>query len=163
MNFYQQPFGFFPQPLMQPGFAGQQPFIQPGFAGQQPFMQPGFGQQPFVQPGFIGQPTLQQPGFFQQPFIPGETLSPLMEQSFIENILRLNVGKVATIYMSFEGSQWGSKIFKGYVLAAGRDHIVLKDLQSELRYILPMIYLSYITFDEVIDYEYPFRKDEKNP
>ena len=60
--------------------------------------------------------------------------------------------------MSFEGSQWGSKIFKGYLLAAGKDHIVLKDLQSETRYILLMVYLSYITFDEEIEYEYPFRE-----
>ena len=51
------------------------------------------------------------------------------EQSYIENILRLNINKVATVYMNFEGSQWGSKIFKGYVKGAGRDHIILKDLQ----------------------------------
>ena len=147
MNYYQQPFGFYQQPFMQPGAVGQMPFAQPSFVGQQPIPQPMF-----------------QPSFMPQPFFPGtEGMSPLMEQSFIENILRLNTGKVATIYMSFEGSQWGSKIFKGYVLAAGKDHIVLKDLQSELRYILPMIYLSYVTFDEVIDYEYPFRNSEKNP
>jgi len=146
MSFYQQPYGFH----QQPGYYGQQPFApyqQSGFIGQQPSY---MGQQPFTQ---------------LQPFaLPGgETSSPFIEQSFIENILRLNIGKVATVYMSFEGSQWGSKIFKGYVLAAGRDHIVLKDLQSETRYILLQVYLSYITFDEEIEYEYPFRKCEKNP
>ena len=35
------------------------------------------------------------------------------ENSYIENILRMNLGKNATIYMNFENSQWGSKVFKG--------------------------------------------------
>ncbi|MCK9536006.1 MAG: spore coat protein GerQ [Bacilli bacterium] len=136
MSFYQQPFGFYQQPSF-----GQQPYglyQQPSYFGQQPFTQP------FVFPG-------------------GEPLTPQTEQSFIENILRLNIGKVATVYMSFEGSQWGSKIFKGYILAAGKDHLVLKDLQTETRYVLLMVYLSYVTFEEEIEYEYPFRKCEKNP
>ncbi len=78
------------------------------------------------------------------------------EQSYIENILRLNKGKIATIYMNFEGSQWGSKIFKGELLEAGKDHIVMKDSQTGVSYLLLTIYLSYIAFDEEIDYEYPF-------
>ena len=78
------------------------------------------------------------------------------EQSYIENILRLNRGKVATVYMNFEGSQWGSKIFKGEILEAGKDHILLKDTQTNVHYLLLTIYLSYIAFDEAIEYEYPF-------
>ena len=96
-------------------------------------------QQPY---GFYGPNPYQQ-----QPFI---------EQSYIENILRLNRGKHATIYMSFEGSQWGSKVFKGEVLEAGKDHILLKDNQTNTTYLLLTIYLSYITFDEEVNYEYPF-------
>lgn len=80
----------------------------------------------------------------------------LFEQSYIENILRLNRGKVATIYMNFEGSQWGSKVFKGELLEAGKDHILLKDNQTGMNYLLLSIYLSYISFDENIEYEYPF-------
>lgn len=80
------------------------------------------------------------------------------ETSYIENILRDNLNKVATVYMNFEGSQWGSKVFKGVLKGAGKDHIILKDLQSDTRYILLMVYLDYVTFDEQIEYEYPFRK-----
>ena len=129
---------------------------------QQPYT---FGQQPF----FIGQPMFPQPQFVPQQDMMGPiAMNPLQqpreEQSYIENILRLNIGKVATVYMNFEGSQWGSKIFKGYVLAAGKDHIILKDLQTETRYLLLMVYLDYITFGGEIEYEYPFRnkKKEKN-
>ena len=48
-----------------------------------------------------------------------------IEQSYIENILRLNKGKLVTVYMTFEGSQeWNSKVFRGVVEAAGRDHLI---------------------------------------
>ena len=79
-----------------------------------------------------------------------------LEQSYIENILRLNRGKTATIYMNFEGSQWGSKIFKGEITAAGKDHIIVKDNQTGITYLLLTIYLSYVAFDTDIEYEYQF-------
>ena len=47
--------------------------------------------------------------------------------------------------------------FKGVIQAAGTDHIILKDVASETRYLLLTIYLCYITFDEQIEYEYPYR------
>ena len=127
-------------------------------------------QQPFVYGLGPGYPFPAQPGFVQYPQFPEQPqdMPPVLptsprrsEQSYIENILRLNIGKVATVYMNFENSQWGSKIFKGTVLAAGTDHIILQDLNSEVRYILLMIYLNYITFEEPVDYDYPFRKKEK--
>ncbi|MGD6966505.1 spore coat protein GerQ [Rossellomorea vietnamensis] len=80
-----------------------------------------------------------------------------VEESYIENILRLNKGKVATVYMTFENNrEWNAKVFKGIIEAAGRDHLVISDPQTGMRYLLPMIYLDYITFDEEIEYEYPF-------
>ena len=86
----------------------------------------------------------------------------LWQQSYIENILRANIGKTATIYMNFEGSQWGSKVFKGTVLAAGRDHVILKDNNGETRYMLLLIYLCYVVFEEAINYDYPFRSETKS-
>lgn len=92
---------------------------------------------------------------FQQP-APGNSQLP-MEQSYIENILRLNEGKQATVYMTFENNaQWNAKVFKGIIEAAGRDHIVLSDPQTGKRYLLLMIYLDYVTFDEEINYSYPY-------
>ena len=81
-----------------------------------------------------------------------------MEQSYIENILRLNTGKIVSVYMNFEGSQWGSKIFRGELLEAGKDHIVIRDNQTKMTYLLLSIYLSYVTFDENIEYDYPYAK-----
>lgn len=76
-----------------------------------------------------------------------------MQQSFIENILRLNRGKEATVYMTFEGNN--NQTFKGIVEAAGRDHIILSDPATGKRYLLLMVYLNYVTFDEEINYSYP--------
>jgi spore germination protein Q len=119
-----------------------------------------FYQQPF------GMPYMQ--GMYQQPVYPQfiyadqlnnteSDLSLTRQQSYIENILRLNLGKVATVYMNFEESQWGSKVFKGVLQAAGKDHIILKDVNSDTRYLLLTIYLCYVTFDEKIEYDYPFQ------
>ena len=94
------------------------------------------------------------------PFVQLPSFEPFQEQSYIENILRLNLGKVCTVYMNFENSQWGSKIFKGILKAAGKDHIIIKDLQSDTVFLLLSVYLDYVTFDENIEYQYPYRKKE---
>jgi spore germination protein Q len=78
------------------------------------------------------------------------------EESYIENILRLNLGKMATIYMTYENnSEWNAKVFKGRIEAAGRDHIIISDPQTGMRYLLLMVNLDYITFDEPLNYMYP--------
>ncbi|MGP7816993.1 spore coat protein GerQ [Niallia sp. 01092] len=80
-----------------------------------------------------------------------------IEASYIENILRLNKGKLATVYTTFENNtQWNAKIFKGIIEAAGRDHLILSDPQTGVRYLIPMVYLDYVTFEEEIEYEYPY-------
>lgn len=82
------------------------------------------------------------------------------ESSYIENILRLNLGKTISVYMNFENSQWGSKIFKGKLEAAGKDHIIISDQATNMRYLLLTIYLDYITFDEEINYYYPYQNSQ---
>lgn len=83
------------------------------------------------------------------------------EQSYIENILRLNLGKTVSVYMNFENSQWSSKIFKGKLEAAGKDHIIISDTSNNMRYLLLTIYLNYVTFDEEINYYYPYQQQPK--
>ena len=144
---------------------GFQPYTEP--ARQVQGQQQGFGQQGLGGgqmgggvPTYSGGPS----GFnFPQgsptagPQIPG--MLPL-EQSYVENILRLNRGKLATVYMTFEGTRDNQKrqqVFKGIIEAAGRDHLILSDPQTGMRYLLLMVYLDYVTFDEEIEYEYPFQ------
>ncbi|WP_058308747.1 spore coat protein GerQ [Gracilibacillus massiliensis] len=119
------------------------------FYGQQGgYQYPGAGQM-----NQMGQMQQQQPKVSDTPgMLP-------VEESYIENILRLNKGKKATVYMTFENNErWNAKVFKGIVEAAGRDHIILSDPETGKRYILLMVYLDYITFDEEIAYDYPYNQ-----
>lgn len=83
---------------------------------------------------------------------------PGVEESYVENILRLNRGKLATFYMTYENNtQWNAKVFKGIIEAAGRDHIIISDPTTGMRFMLLTLNLDYVTFDEPIAYEYPFQ------
>jgi spore coat protein gerQ len=99
---------------------------------------------------------MQYPYFMGPMYSPQTSQQAFNEESYIENILRLNLGKKVSVYMNFEQSQCGSKIFKGTLEAAGKDHIIISDDESNMRYLLLSIYLDYITFDEEINYYYPY-------
>ena len=77
--------------------------------------------------------------------------------SHIDNILRLNRGKLARVRMTFNsgGSSSETKVFTGIIETAARDHIVLSEPQTGGRFLLLMIYLDYIEFPEEINYFYP--------
>lgn len=85
---------------------------------------------------------------------PGEGPDLAMEQSYIENILRLNKGKRATFYMSFTDSiSYRDKIFTGIIEQAGRDHIIISDPETGKWYMLLMIYLDFVEFNDKINYK----------
>lgn len=126
--------------------------------------------QQFPQYGYDMYPSTQYPYGMQQqqpqlvpmqpsgsaipgiPFTPGQ----VVEESYIENILRLNRGKVITVYQTFENnSQWNAKIFRGVLETAGRDHLILSDPQTGKRYLLLMVNTDYITSDEELNYVPP--------
>lgn len=73
------------------------------------------------------------------------------EQSYIENILRLNRGKKVSVYQSFGDSNEKDKIFTGIIEQSGRDHIILSDPNTGNWYLLLMIYVNYIKFEEEIN------------
>ena len=77
-----------------------------------------------------------------------------MEQSYVENILRMNKGKVASFYMTFpDAGEWRDTIFTGVVEQAARDHFVISDPKTGKWYLLLSIYLDFIVFDEEISYK----------
>ena len=77
-----------------------------------------------------------------------------LEQSYVENILRMNKGKVASFYMTFpDAGEWKDKVFTGVVEQAARDHFVISDPKTGKWYLLLSIYLDYIVFDEEINYK----------
>lgn len=75
------------------------------------------------------------------------------EQSYIENILRLNKGKQVTVHMTFPDSeQFRDREFRGIIEQSGRDHIILSDPTTGKWYLLLMIYVDFLTFDEKINF-----------
>lgn len=103
--------------------------------------------------------------FFQSPTFPGNNtqITPpgnvssesllTMEQSLIENILRLNKGKKVKAYVSYpESSAWQNKIYDGIIEEAGRDHLIIRDVKDNVWYLIRMIYLNYVEFEEKINY-----------
>ncbi|MFK4998804.1 spore coat protein GerQ [Bacillus sp. N9] len=114
-----------------------------------------------------GQPFAPMPQQMNVPFPVQQPVTPSggfnvpgmlpVEESYIENILRLNKGKLVQIHSTYEhNKEWNAKVFNGIIEAAGRDHVILSDPQTGKRFLIPMIYVDFITFDEPIEYEYPF-------
>ena len=135
---------------------GGGPFPQ----GQIPQGQIPYGQLPYY--GMMPPQTMQQPMHVPTPVtgtkggvnVPG--MLPI-EESYIENILRLNKGKLVEVHATFENNrEWNAKIFRGLIEAAGRDHLIISDPETGKRYLIPMVYIDYVTFSEPIEYEYPF-------
>ena len=80
-----------------------------------------------------------------------------LEQSYIENILRLNKGKQVRIHMTFPDSEeFKDREFVGIIEQSGRDHIILSDPTTGKWYLLLTIYVDFITFEEKINYSPEF-------
>lgn len=76
-----------------------------------------------------------------------------MQQSYVENILRHNKGKKVKAYVSFpDAKDWKDKIFEGIIEQAGRDHLIISDPSTGKWFLILMIYLDYVEFDEPIAY-----------
>ena len=87
----------------------------------------------------------------------GDTMP--MEQSYIENILRLNKGMKVKAYVSYpDSSAWQNKVYEGIIEQAGRDHLIISDPTTGIWYLIRMIYLDYVEFAEKINYNYDYFK-----
>ena len=114
-------------------------------------------------------------GYYQNPVFPGVGLNnntvpnqqsvpsyeqtqtminPLTsEQSYIENILRLNRGKKAKLHVTVPGSkEQQDRVFEGIIEQSGRDHVIMSNPNTGEWYLVLMIYLDFVTFDEPIKF-----------
>lgn len=105
-------------------------------------------------------PVGTQPGSFQMGMpsgpsfaVPTVPLGGVRQESFIENIIRFNKGKIGTFYFTYQGNnKWNAMVYHGRVETAGRDHIIISDPSSGKRYLLLMSNLDWVEFDEQINY-----------
>ena len=79
------------------------------------------------------------------------------EQSYIENILRLNRGKRARFHETVPGAvEWQDRVFDGIIEQSGKDHIIVSNPNTGEWYLVLMIYLDFVTFEEPINYKQEF-------
>ncbi|QHT60006.1 spore coat protein GerQ [Paenibacillus lycopersici] len=144
--------GGFQQPVATPFPGTQMPAQMPA---QMPMQMPM--QSPLVAGASTQPPTTVPSGSFVTPAGGNIVAVPVTEESYVENILRMNRGKMATFYMTYENNrEWNAKVFRGIIEAAGRDHIIISDPSTGMRYLLLTLNLDYVTFDGPINYEYTF-------
>ncbi len=111
-------------------------------------------------PNFQPQPSFQNN---QQQMVPPPVTIPSGrpaglpqgEQSYIENILRLNIGEPGIFHFSFShtlGETLNTRNVIGSVEAAGRDHVIVKEASSGNSFLFPMIYFDYAEFEGDVNY-----------
>lgn len=115
----------------------------------------------------LQQPNLQQPNFQNQPMQQQMTPPPVTipsgrppglprgEQSYMENILRLNIGEPGIFHFSFTHTleeTLNVRNVAGAVVEAGRDHVIIKEESSDHYFLFPMIYFDYAEFLGEVNY-----------
>ena len=115
----------------------------------------------YYNPSFPGGPI-----YTKDNVVPNQTTAPNyfqasqdmpLEQSYIENILRLNKGKQVRVHMTFpDSNEFRDREFSGIIEQSGRDHIILSEPSTGKWQLLLMIYVDFITFDEKINYSEEF-------
>ncbi|HIT22651.1 MAG TPA: spore coat protein GerQ [Candidatus Scybalousia intestinigallinarum] len=71
---------------------------------------------------------------------------------YAETIFSKNHGKYVSIYLSYPDSvEWRDRIFKGIILADGRDYLLLKDDDGRT-VLLWLVYINFAIFDEDINF-----------
>ena len=79
-------------------------------------------------PGNNYQTTQTPPGNISINDVSNTSIPLTMEQSYIENILRLNKGRKVKAYVSYpDSSAWQNKIYEGIIEEAGKDHLIIYD------------------------------------
>lgn len=92
-------------------------------------------------------------GYPNQEYAPTAGNTLFNEQSYVENILRLNKGKLGKFYCSFpDSNEWRDTVFTGIIEQAARDHLIISNPSTGKWYLILMVYLNYVEFDEKINY-----------
>lgn len=113
----------------------------------------------YQNPVFPGQGLMNNTVPNQQtvPSLQQNQLTLIEEQSYIENILRLNRGKKARFHITVPGSKdWQDRVFNGIIEQSGKDHIIVSNPETGEWYLILMIYLNFVTFEEPINYSPEF-------
>jgi spore germination protein Q len=75
-------------------------------------------------------------------------ISQRKERAYSEDLMEKNIGRVITVYLTFENNkQWNAKVVTGTLRGVGRDFIVVRDQQTGKDHMFLNINIDYIVFD----------------
>lgn len=73
--------------------------------------------------------------------------------NYLEDTLKLNTGKKAKFYVTIPTSKDNTdKIFEGILEKVGKDYVVISDPTGGKWYFVLLPYLTFISFDEMVNY-----------
>ena len=82
-----------------------------------------------------------------------DTYNPFMDDAYIENVLKNNRGMKVEVHVSLPGSnELQDKVFAGIIEQTGKDHLIISSPKDGEWNIIPLIYITFITFEEPIKY-----------
>lgn len=71
------------------------------------------------------------------------------ENSFVNAVLRTALNKEAKFYFSYPDSiKWRDMMYEGKLLVVGEDYVVIREKTSNHLYVLLMLYLEFVVFQE---------------
>ena len=75
-------------------------------------------------------------------------------ETYLEDILKLNIGKKAKFYITIPASkEISDKIFEGILEQVGKDYVVISNPTDGKWYFVLLPYLTFISFDELVNYK----------
>ena len=84
--------------------------------------------------------------------IPNNSFNNVEANSYIEDILKNNKGKKINISTIIPNSKEEmQKTFNGILEQTGKDYLIISNPEDGKYYLIPIIYLNYIKFDEKIN------------
>ncbi|OYD09131.1 spore coat protein GerQ [Paludifilum halophilum] len=68
---------------------------------------------------------------------------------FTEDLLQRNIGKLITIYLTFENNeQWNAKVITGVLREVGRDFVLIRDRRTGKDHIFMNINVDFYVFED---------------
>lgn len=81
----------------------------------------------------------------------------IIDQKYVENILRSNIGKSGKFYFSYpDSAEWRDRMYRGVIEIVGGDHFVIHDPITNKRYLVQMMYFNWAEFDDDLKNRMPY-------
>lgn len=78
-------------------------------------------------------------------------LSQRQERVYSEDLLNRNIGKVVTVYLTYENNeQWNAQKITGTIREVGRDFVVIRDRNTGKDTMLFNINIDFIVFEQPV-------------